>query len=99
MDVTLRQIYGLYGQTRGCYFFRSAARGIAEAIDCFRPKLIPASIQTPGLHLVHDVFTKQSAMLYNFQHSLAQTKVSSSLATKTPGIMAIFCNLNVVMRL
>jgi len=92
MGVTLRPIYELYGRTRGCYFFRSAARGIAEVIDCFRPKLIPASI-------VHDLFNKQSAVLYNFQHSLALTKVSSSLATKTADIMAIFCNLNIVMRL
>jgi hypothetical protein len=38
------------------------------------------------------------AVLYNLQHSLALTKVSS-LATKTPDITTIFCNLNVVMRL
>ena len=49
MDATLRPIYEMYGQTRGCYFYRPAVRGIAEVIDCFRPKLIPASIQTPGL--------------------------------------------------
>jgi hypothetical protein len=99
MDVTLRPIYELYGRTRECYFFRSAARGFAEIIDCFRPKRNSASIQTPALHLVHDLFTKQSAILYTFQHSLTITKVSSRLATKTADIMAIFYNLNVVMRL
>jgi hypothetical protein len=64
-------------------------KGVVEVIDCFMAMLIPASIQTHGLHLMHDMFTMQSTVLYNFQHSLALTKVPS-LATKTADIMAIF---------
>jgi hypothetical protein len=50
-------------------------------INCFSPKLIPAYLQTPGLQLVHQLFTTQSAVLYNFEHSVALPKVSSSVAT------------------